>query len=79
MCKKRCPHIEQPPNSRVGITHSGEVYRVNSKRGMQTNDSSSLNNTAAIKHALSYLLSHTPNHQIGEIMGGTMELDDGYL
>lgn len=69
MCKKRCPHIEQPPNARVGIPHSGEVYPVNSRRGMQTNDLSLLNNTAAIKLALFHLLSHSPCNQIGEIIG----------
>ena len=24
MCKKRCPHIELPPNARVGIAHTAE-------------------------------------------------------
>lgn len=44
------------PSLDVGIAHSGEVYRVNSSRGMQTNNLPLLNNASAIKLALSHLL-----------------------
>lgn len=79
MCKKRCPRIKQPPNAQVGIAHSGEVYQVNSRRGMQTNNLSLLNNTAAIKDTFSYLVIHSHYNHIGEIRGGTMRRADGYL
>lgn len=53
------------------------------RTGMQAkkkkNLSSLLNNTAAIKCALSHCVSHSVYNQIGEIKGGTAERDDGYL
>ena len=79
MCKEQCRHIKQPPNVPAGID-SGGVYQENRNAGeKKKNLSSLLNNTAAIKCALSHCVSHSVYNQIGEIKGGTAERDDGYL
>jgi len=70
MCMKRCPHMEQPPQKKTAELASHTVGKCMRRgaRGMQTKNSSPFNNAAAIKHALSHLLSHSACHHIGEIM-----------